>query len=68
MTVYDENGTVLFNEALSANSDEEAKKVGYAWIAEKGYENKPHRIFHTSGRLVSFKPHQFNPKTGKAIL
>ncbi|MBA4493381.1 hypothetical protein H1191_03545 [Paenactinomyces guangxiensis] len=68
MTVYDENGTVLFDEPISAQTDEEAKKIGYAWLAEKGHETKPHRIFHTTGRLVSFKPHQFNPKTGKAAL
>ncbi|SFI85441.1 YhzD family protein [Thermoflavimicrobium dichotomicum] len=66
MTVYDEDGKVLFNDALSATSDEEAKKAGYAWLAEHGHENKPHRIFHTTGRLVSFKPHQFDLKTGKA--
>jgi hypothetical protein len=58
MTVYDEKGEVLFDEALQAKTDDEAKREGYAWLTEHGHETKPHRIFHTSGRLVAFKSHQ----------
>jgi hypothetical protein len=68
ITVYDENGNVLLDEPISAQSDEEAKQSGFARIRELGHEGKPHRIFHTAGRLVSFLPHQINPKTGKATL
>lgn len=68
MTVYDENGKTLFDEALQAKNDAEAKQVGYARLAELGQTDKPHRIFHTTGRLISFKPHQVNSKTGKATL
>ncbi|SEN51413.1 YhzD family protein [Lihuaxuella thermophila] len=68
MTVYDENGNKLYDEPISAQTDEEAKKIGYAWLAKHGHETKPHRIFHTTGRLVSFKPHQFDLKRGKATL
>lgn len=62
MTVYDTNGDVLFDESIAAQTDEEAKKVGFTWLTEKGYESKPHRIFHTTGRLVSFHPHQLQVK------
>jgi YhzD-like protein len=66
MTVYDTDGTVLLDEALSANNDTEAKQIGYAKLTEKGYESKPHRIFQTTGRLIAFKPHAFNQRSGKA--
>lgn len=59
MTVYDQSGETLHNETIQAKTDDEAKKIGFDWLAEKGYESKPHRIFHTTGRLVSFYPHQF---------
>jgi hypothetical protein len=65
MTVYDENGEVLFNQPLQAQTDEKAKKVGYAWLSENGHETKPHRIFHSTGRLISFKPHQYKPTAKK---
>jgi hypothetical protein len=68
MTVYDENGNILHDAPIDASTDQEAKDKGFAWLAENGHESKPHRIFHLTGRLVSFKPHQFNLKTGKATL
>ncbi|WP_124726804.1 YhzD family protein [Staphylospora marina] len=66
ITVYEPDGQVLLDEAIEASSDQEARDKGLALIAEKGYDAKPHRIFHVSGRLVSFKPHQVDLKTGKA--
>ncbi|TCS96867.1 YhzD family protein [Hazenella coriacea] len=68
MTVYDENGKVLIDDALKAKNDAEAKQISYARLAELGHADKPHRIFQTTGRLVSFQPHQVNSKTGKATL
>jgi hypothetical protein len=68
MTVYDENGKVLLDEAIPAASDYEAKQIGYTWLEEQGHTEKPHRIFHKTGRLLSFKPHQINMQTGKATL
>ncbi|RAL26953.1 YhzD family protein [Thermoflavimicrobium daqui] len=66
MTVFDLDGKVLYDEVLHANTDQEAKKVGYAWLSEHNHEDKPHRIFHTTGRLVSFKPHSFQLHQAKS--
>lgn len=62
MTVYDTNGDVLFNESLAAKTDDEAKTLGNEWLTKQGYASKPHRIFHSTGRLVSFYPHKFQVK------
>ncbi|MFC7440380.1 YhzD family protein [Laceyella putida] len=66
MTVYDGNGQVLIDQALEAATDDAAKQMAFHLLREKGYEAMPHRVFHRAGRLVSFKPHQFDTKTGKA--
>ena len=63
ITAYDTNGDVLYNEPIAGSTtDKGAKQTGYTWLAEKGYENMPHRIFHISGRLISFYPHQVRLK------
>ncbi|KYQ87277.1 hypothetical protein I8U24_10180 [Thermoactinomyces sp. CICC 24226] len=68
MTVYDMDGQLLYDGPINATSDDEAKKLGYAWISENGHQDKPHRIFHVTGRLVSFKPHPYrgNASSNKA--
>lgn len=65
-TVYDHAGKVLRDEPLSAAHDAEAKEKAMAWLEENGHGDKPHRLFHTTGRLVSFKPHVFDSKLLKA--
>ncbi|TCW40547.1 YhzD-like protein [Laceyella sacchari] len=68
MTVYSENGEVLIDQAVEATTDTAAKQEAHRILQEKGYETKPHRVFHRTGRLVMFKPHQFDTKTGKATI
>ncbi|WP_231633361.1 YhzD family protein [Numidum massiliense] len=58
MTVYDQDGTTLYDQPIEANSDKEAKEKGMAWLAESDREQCPYRIFHTTGRLVAFHSHQ----------
>ncbi|MBS7529625.1 hypothetical protein IC619_003835 [Hazenella sp. IB182353] len=66
MTVYDLNGDVLYDQAIDAKSDDEAKEIGFAWLAEHDHKEKAHRIINAKGRLISFKPHQVHAKTGKS--
>lgn len=66
LTVYDENGQVLIDQALEATTDAAAKQMAHELLNQKGIAAKPHRVFHRSGRLISFQPHQFNYQTGKA--
>lgn len=64
MTVYNVDGDLLYDGPINATNDDEAKTLGYAWISENGHQDKPHRIFHVTGRLISFQPHPFHMKKG----
>ncbi|WP_245921020.1 YhzD family protein [Melghirimyces profundicolus] len=58
MTVFDQEGNKLVDEALEAKSDSEAKEKGQAILREKEYSHLPYRIVHRSGRLVEFLSHK----------
>lgn len=65
-TVYDHAGNIIHDDALPATNDAEAKEKALAWLSENHHSDKPHRVFHTTGRLISFKPHVFDNHLLKA--
>lgn len=58
ITVFDQEGSKLFDEPISATNDPEAKEKGHAILKEKEYQQYPYRIVHASGRLVEFQSHK----------
>ncbi|MFD1396284.1 YhzD family protein [Kroppenstedtia eburnea] len=63
LTVYDQEGNKLVDEAIEAKTDDEAQKKGHAILNEKEYRNHPFRIVHSAGRLVEFQSHKAKKAT-----
>ncbi|QKG83813.1 hypothetical protein GXN76_04530 [Kroppenstedtia pulmonis] len=55
MTVFDNEGKKLLDEAIEAGTDTEAKTKGKTLLTEKEWNHHPFRIVHVSGRLVDFQ-------------
>ena len=54
LTVFEENGEKLLDEAFQAGNDEEAKGIGEKLLTEKGLFAKTHRCTSSDGKLVLF--------------
>ncbi|MDA8353862.1 MAG: YhzD family protein [Firmicutes bacterium] len=58
LTVYDQDGSKLYDEPIEATDDSAAKEKGHAILRENDVQEHPFRIVHTSGRLVEFLSHK----------
>ncbi|MFC7372876.1 YhzD family protein [Fictibacillus iocasae] len=54
LTVYEKNGDKIADEALKANDDKEAKKLGEERLKELNAEEKTHRLTSPKGQLLLF--------------
>lgn len=53
-TAFENNGEKLLDEAIEANSDEEAKKLAEKLLEEKNLLDKTHRCVSPEGKLLLF--------------
>ncbi|WP_080874062.1 YhzD family protein [Oceanobacillus timonensis] len=54
LTVFSKDGEKLLDEYFDASADGEAKKIGTAKLAEKGYLEHTHRCVSPTAKLVLF--------------
>lgn len=54
LTVFEENGEKLLDEAFQAGNEEEAKGIGEKLLIEKGFAEKTYRCTSSDGKLVLF--------------
>lgn len=53
-TAFEKTGETLFDEVLTFENDEEAKKSGQKEIENKGVAEKTHRLVSPTGKLILF--------------
>lgn len=53
-TAFEPTGELIIEETWEYENDDEAKQKGEAFIEEKGFSNKTHRLVNSSGKLVLF--------------
>ncbi|WP_240511998.1 YhzD family protein [Paludifilum halophilum] len=66
LTVYNHEGNKLYDEGIQADTDNEAKEKGHAFLGEKEATSYPFRLFHVTGRLVEFQSHKGKKAKEKA--
>ncbi|APC47422.1 hypothetical protein GLV94_11255 [Virgibacillus halodenitrificans] len=54
LTVFNQTGEKLLDEAFTAGTDEEAKEVGQARLSEEGYNDHTHRCVSPEAKLILF--------------
>lgn len=54
LTVFSRSGDKLLDESFEAKNNEEAKKIGQARLADKGYSEHTHRCVSPEAKLVLF--------------
>ncbi|WP_181349250.1 YhzD family protein [Thalassobacillus sp. CUG 92003] len=54
LTVFEQDGTNILDDTFEADTDDQAKKIGQAKLAEHGYEDQTHRCVAPEGHLVLF--------------
>lgn len=54
ITVFDQTGEKLLDEAFTAETDEEAKRISSARLEDKGYSDYTHRCVSEDAKLVLF--------------
>lgn len=54
LTVFNQKGEKLLDEAISAPNDEKAKEIGKNKLADQGYSEHTHRCVTPNGKLILF--------------
>lgn len=54
LTAYEQDGTLIIDEAVEAANDEEAKAKGKVLIEEKELVETTHRLASPTGKLILF--------------
>ena len=53
-TAFEKTGETIFDEVLTFENDDEAKKQGQVEIENKGVAEKTHRLVSPTGKLILF--------------
>lgn len=54
LTVFDKTGETLLDESFTADTDEEAKKVGEEKLVARGFHEHTHRCVSPEAKLILF--------------
>lgn len=54
LTGYEQTGELVFEETITAATDDEAKEKGRNMLDEKGWGDKTHRLASPLGKLLLF--------------
>lgn len=54
LTAYEKTGELIEEETFTAETDEEAKEKGQAFLEEKALVDKTHRLASPAGKLLLF--------------
>lgn len=54
LTVFEKTGEKLLDESFTAENDVEAKKIGEAQLADKGFSEHTHRCVSPEAKLILF--------------
>lgn len=54
LTVYEQTGKMVLEETFTADTDDQAKEQGAAFLEEKGLTDQTHRLASPAGKLLLF--------------